>query len=471
MAAQSYTIITMKTLRIHLQSLPPYTPPGAAFYLAGDFNDWHPADERARFWQQGDGSYALELPLTVENMACKITRGDWASAEGDARGRERPNRVVKTGATETQLWFGVQSWTDFPAETAHPAAAPNVVLLHPNFSMPQLNRQRRVWAYLPPDYWTSGRRYPVVYMQDGQNLFDNPEALFGSWGIDRAINRLFGQTSDDSFLTPIVVGIEHGGAHRSDEYSPWHNGQHGGGQGMQYLDFVCHALKPFVDERLRTLPEREHTGIMGSSMGGLISLCAALEKPDVFGMAGVFSPSLWFSKEVLNLAKKRRPVFPVKILLMAGQQESRDMVGDLLDLYENLLEAGHEEHNLHYDLHSDGVHSEWFWAREFEHALRWLFGDAPGHEHGGVPDDWFKFRLDEARKEMILRVSPQLAKPLLEIRDYCHDRRWEHPLAAGDNRIPYAVWEECLYSFRIHTGGDLVFSRRAHLNQMEKTKH
>ena len=230
---------------------------------------------------------------------------------------------------------------------------------------------------------------------------------------------------------------------------------------------MCDTHKPLIDARLRTLPGREHTGIMGTSMGGLISLFAALEKPDVFGTAGVFSPSLWFSKEIFRLAKNRKPVFPVKILLMAGQQESRDMVGDLLDLYENLLEAGHEEHFVRYAVPSDGTHSECFWAREFEPALRWLFGVSAVPEHGGVWDGLVKFQLNKTVKELIINVGPHIRQPRLEIRDYCHDRRWEHPLGAGDNRIPYAIWEECLYSFRIHTEGDLVFSRRVHLDQME----
>ncbi|MEO6038671.1 MAG: hypothetical protein ABIQ93_09680, partial [Saprospiraceae bacterium] len=172
----------------------------------------------------------------------------------------------------------------------------------------------------------------------------------------------------------------------------------------------------------------------------------------------------WFSKEVFQLAKNRKPVFPVKILLMAGQQESADMVGDLLDLYENLLDAGHAEHDLHYDLHTDGTHSEHFWAREFEHALRWLFGEMPGHAHGGISDELIRFRLDPKVKELIINIAPRIRQPQLEIRDYCHDRQFRHALAHDDNRIPYAEWENCIYSIRLISEGDLVFSRRVQLN-------
>ena len=453
--------------KVHLQFLPPYTPAGAPLYLAGNFNGWQPADAACRLLPRGDGSYHAEIDTDLDLLEFKITRGHWSTAEGDAAGRERANRVFKPGAQDNDLWLRVESWTDL-----HPAAgdygpAENIVLLHPEFSIPQLGRTRRIWACLPPDYWSGNRRYPVVYMQDGQNLFDHPDAQFGSWGVDQALNRLFLHRHPEAAGAPhpILIGIENGGAYRIDEYSPWPHPEHGGGQGKAYLDFVCDTLKPFVDTHLRTLDSREHTGIMGSSMGGLLALYGVLERPDVFGMAGVFSPSLWFSREIFQLALRSKPTFPARILLMAGQQESASMVSDLLDLYETLLEAGHDDHDLHYDLHSDGRHAEWFWAREFEHALHWLFGDAPGHSHG-VSDEWIQFQLDEQDKHLLVTIDERLRQPQLEVRDYCHDRSFRHTLSEQINRIPYAAWEECLYAIRLLSEGDLVFSRRVHLNQL-----
>lgn len=454
----------MKTITAHLQSLPLQTPPGAALFLAGNINGWKPNDERFRFQPKGDGTFGLTFRTELETLEYKITRGRWSAAEGDAAGRELPNRTYRASAPDNELWVRVESWTDLSQPGRTYSLPDNVLLLHPDFQMPQLGRNRRIWACLPPDYWANPqRRYPVVYMQDGQNLFDNPEAVFGSWGIDKALNRLF-LTRDGiaSPFSPIVIGIENGTEHRIAEYSPWHNARYGGGEGDLYLDFLCETLKPFVDEHLRTLPGREHTGIIGSSMGGLISLYAVIEKPDVFGMAGVFSPALWFSEEVYKTIKNRPPAAPVKILLMAGQQESDTMVSDLLELYETLLEAGHPDASLHYDLHSDGVHSEWFWAREFEHALRWLFGETPGHTHG-VTGDYVRFELDKTNKELIVRVAPQMREPRLEVRDYCHHRQFHHPLDQTDNRISYAAWEHCIYSLRVHSSGDLVFSRKVEI--------
>lgn len=460
----------MKTLRLHLQSLPPYTPLDACFYLAGDFNDWQPADERYRFQPCGDGSYELIMEAPADQLSCKITRGHWSTAEGDRNGAERPNRVLRSEGNKAQLWLHVESWTDFPAEARQHTSAPNVVLLHPGFEIPQLGRRRRrVWAYLPPDYWTTQQRYPVLYMQDGQNLFDTGASFSGEWGVDKALNRLFHRPDFSQKTTPvIVIGVENEGEHRINEYSAWRHAEYGGGEGSAYVEFLCNTLKPFIDKRLRTLPGRENTAVLGSSMGGLLSLYAAMERPDVFGMAGIFSPSLWFSKEILPFVRRKKPAAPVRILLMAGQRESDTMVSDLLDLFETLLEAGHDDANLHYDLHADGAHAEWFWAREFEHAFSWLFGAMPGHRHGSVSSQGLHFRVDERAKELIIQLKQPLNHPLLEVRDYCHDRHWEHPLAPGDNRIPYAVWENCLYSLRIHTAGDLVFSRRVHLNDLPK---
>ena len=457
----------MKTIHIQLQALPINTPPGERLFLAGNFNDWAPADPRFQLQANGDGSLGICFETDLEVLEYKITRGRWSAAEGDALGRERTNRCFKPGFFKNDIWLRVESWTDLQVL----ASPENILLLHPDFYIPQLGRSRRIWACLPPNYWSGEQCYPVVYLQDGQNLFDNPEAKFGSWGIDKAVNRLFvgnPTRSADSqhFSSVILIGIENGGERRIDEYSPWRHPEHGGGEAAAYLDFICETLQPFVNKHLRTLPERRHTGILGSSMGGLFALYAALERPDRFGMAGVFSPSLWFSKSVFEFAEKKRAQLPVRILLMAGQQESATMVSELLELYETLLAAGHADENLHYDLHSDGAHSEWFWAREFEHALNWLFGAAPDHRHG-ISGDFIQFRLDEPAKQLVVQVDPRLPEPLLEVRDYCHDRLFRHPLKPTDNRISYADWEECLYAIRLLAGGDLVFSRRVHLNQVE----
>ena len=352
----------------------------------------------------------------------------------------------------------------------------NVVLLHPALFSPQLGRSRRIWACLPPDYRTApDQRYPVLYMLDGQNMFDNPDAMAGSWDIDEAMDRLFLHHRDhqthhaDHIHQPIFIAIENSGEHRIAEYSPWTNPQFGSAEGAAFLYFMCETLKPFVDEQLRTLPDREHTGIMGSSVGALMALYAVIARSDVFSMSGVFSPSLWFSDEILPFVQKHKPAIPVRILLMAGQRESKTAAGDLLDLYDTLFEAGYDDQNLHYDLHTDGMHSEWFWSREFEHALRWLFGETPNHAHG-FSNELIHFTVDEQHKDLIVRLDRELREPVLEINDYCCGRQFRYPLPHPENRIPYSEWETCLYSIRLLSGDDLVFSGRVHLKQLKPYK-
>lgn len=458
----------MKNIQIRILSLPPNTSPDEPIFAAGDFNRWQPADARFQFSKAKTGDLILEFPSPTDRIEFKITRGNWTTVETDIFGKDIENRIAN--GTGSLYKIRVESWADLPS----PDEQSEIVLLHPEFYMPQLGRYRKIWALLPPGYHREQhRRYPVMYMQDGQNLFDNSDAVFGSWNADRALTRLFfqrkfshedGPFSERMTTLPIIIGIENGREHRLDEYAPWRNDEIGGGGAAgSYLDFLCGELKPFVDERLRTLPERAHTGVGGSSMGGLFALYAALERPDVFGLAGVFSPSLWFSRQVFELAKTKKGDFQQKILFMAGQQESATMVSDLLDLYETLLEAGHDDCNLHYDLHSDGLHAEWFWAREFEHALSWLIGDAKDQHFRGFTSNFIRFQQKEAEKQLLVSVSDEISEPLLEIRDYCHQRQFYYPLNRKRSKISYEKWENCLYSVRLLSASDLVFSRRLFL--------
>ncbi len=463
----------MRTVHLHLRALPVYTPAQEGLFLAGNFNNWQPADPRFRFQRQLDGTSLLSLETSLPHLECKITRGHWEKSEANERGATVPNRLLPLQGPHSHHWLDVEAWLDLRHEISQHTAAENVFLLDHAFPMPELKRTRRIWAYLPPDYFASNRRYPVLYMQDGQNLFDANGSFSGEWGVDKALNHVFLQENlTQKMPGAIIIGIENGGEHRLAEYSPWPNPEHGGGEGQAYLDFLTNSLKPFVDKHLRTRPEREHTAIMGSSMGGLIALYAAVERQDVFGMAGVFSPSLWFSREIFAHILRSKQKMPLRVLMMAGEQESESMTQDLLDLYETLCEAGFDDEMLHYDLHSDGSHSEWFWAREFEHAFRWLFElpgtaehatDSKPTAHIAADSDLVRFAVDSMTKHLLVEVADTLRAPALEIRDYCHQREWQFELTDSPMRVDYTEWEHCLYSIRVKAQGDLIFSRRVFL--------
>ena len=182
---------------------------------------------------------------------------------------------------------------------------------------PQLDNRRDILVYLPPSYERSDRRYPVLYMHDGQNLFDNATSYAGEWRVDETMESL----SREEGLEAIVVGIPNMGVRRLDEYSPFVVPRYGGGLGDLYLAFMVNSLKPLIDSHFRTRPEKQHTGIMGSSMGGLISLYAFFRYPTVFGFAGVMSPSLWFAQGAIFPYVEAAPFHPGKIYLDAGTRE------------------------------------------------------------------------------------------------------------------------------------------------------
>ncbi|MEM0994839.1 MAG: alpha/beta hydrolase-fold protein [Bacteroidota bacterium] len=240
------------------------------------------------------------------------------------------------------------------------------------FVIPDLNRERSVWLYLPSDYATSHHHYPVIYMHDGQNLFDASASFAGEWYIDESLDAL----SHDGIKGAIVVGIENSrnGETRIDEYSPWKNGRYNlGGQGDIYINFIIHHLKPYVDANYRTLRDPANTGLMGSSMGGLISLYGAIQYQHVFGRAGIFSPSFWFAGEVFSHVTKMGKQQDLKIYLIAGEKEGSNAARDTERMGATLRSAGFSEQDVFLEIHADGEHSENYWAREFPKAYQWLY--------------------------------------------------------------------------------------------------
>lgn len=247
-----------------------------------------------------------------------------------------------------------------------------VVVLDKDFHMPHLNRTRKVWLYLPRDYYASNKYYPVLYMHDGQNLFDATASFAGEWYVDESLDVIFGDGKESA----IVVGIENSrDQNRLNEYSPWQNSNYQmGGEGNLYVEFIVNELKPYIDSIYRTKSGREHTGIMGSSMGGLISLYAAIERQDIFGRAGVFSPSLWFTegKSFQHVSDKGKQQ-DLKIYLIAGEREGSNAAAETWRMSETLRASGFQTNEVFIEIHPDGEHNEAYWAREFPKAYEWLF--------------------------------------------------------------------------------------------------
>jgi predicted alpha/beta superfamily hydrolase len=249
---------------------------------------------------------------------------------------------------------------------------------------PQLGNSRDLLVYLPPSYYQGNKRYPVIYMHDGQNLFD-PEASFaGEWGVDETLEMLSLEG-----LEAIAVGVPNMGAERLDEYSPF-VAPGGGGKGDRYLRFLVGTVKPIIDREFRTLTRRRFTGILGSSMGGLISLYAFFRYPEFFGFAGAMSPAFWFANRAIFPYVKDAPYLTGKLYLDTGTREhapgqaglvpemqarirSLRHLADTRLMEDLLLEKGYRSgQDLLYLEEKGALHEEAAWARRLPQALRFL---------------------------------------------------------------------------------------------------
>jgi predicted alpha/beta superfamily hydrolase len=364
---------------LKLDQVPPTTPPTDTLFVAGSFNNWNPHTSRFALHKNPDGTYQVTMPAGLGAVEYKFTRGSWPTVEIDDKNQAIANRKADlTGAKE--IHHRVLAWDDQSgaAPRTH-TATPQVHVMAAAFTMPQLGRQRRILIYLPADYAQKPtRRYPVLYLHDGQNVFDEATSYGGEWGVDEALDKLRGTGQDAT--GSIVVAIDNGNEFRSDEYVPWHSdslkGQpHQGGQGGAYVDFLAHTLKPYVDAHYRTRPDAAHTGVAGSSLGGLISVYAALKYPRVFGEVGVFSPAFWVCNDSLRAFAKRHPAASTtRFYFVCGTKESKTMLPLMRQWRDELRAEGVPAANLSFQAPDDGEHREWFWRREFPAAYRFLFG-------------------------------------------------------------------------------------------------
>ncbi len=351
-----------------VNDVPANTPDSSIIFLAGNFNGWQPGLTTYQLEEDSLGRYLITFNPNPGTLEFKFTRGSWETVEGNLTGGFRPNRTYAYAGGLDTAFFQILGWEDLGGNSS--TAAENVHILQDAFHLPTLNRNRRIWIYLPPDYETTDKRYKVLYMHDGQNLFDVTTSFAGEWEIDETLNRLF-DAGDEGC---IVVGIDNGGTHRLDEYSPWINPEYGGGEGDAYLIDLISAVKPHIDANYRTLPGREHTGIMGSSMGGLISMYGGMKYDTIFSRIGIFSCSYWFAREAaFDFADTDPHELPMRIYGIAGAQEGGNIPADAIAMDATLQAKGYTADELSTTIHQDGSHAEWYWARVFEDAYRWLW--------------------------------------------------------------------------------------------------
>lgn len=240
-----------------------------------------------------------------------------------------------------------------------------------------LGNERWITVYLPAGYdERDDRRYPVLYMQDGQNLFDAERAYVpgNHWRLQEAADQAIGERSAEPM---IIVGADHAGPARIDEYTPVRDAKHkGGGRAADYARFLVEELKPAIDAKYRTLPDPGHTGVGGSSLGGLVSLYLVLRHPEVFRRAAIMSPSVWWAgRAILSEVDAFAGPAP-RMWLDIGGREGMEALRDARELRDRLAAKGWGEETFRFFEDRRADHSERAWARRARQALEFLFPPA-----------------------------------------------------------------------------------------------
>ncbi len=351
-------------VQFRFKRLPFYHKQTDTIFLAGSFNNWNPHDKRY-FYVASTGKNGMTLDLPKGMYEYKFTLGSWEGVESGDGGFPTNNRMTNVEG-DTDIEIEIDHWAShFPRKPKETTASKNVHILDTAFYMPQLNRHRRVWIYLPESYTNSRKKYPVLYMHDGQNVFDAATSAYGEWGVDEALDTLsitYGET--------IVVAIDNGGEKRINEYSPFDMEKYGKAEGDAYVDFIVQTLMPYINNHYRTKKSAKFTAISGSSMGGLISFYAILKYPNKFGAAGVFSPAFWIVPQLKDYATKRARKLKGLLYFYAGQMESERMVPDMLSVFEILNQNSKAKLKSH--IRAEGHHNEPTWRDEFPQFYEWL---------------------------------------------------------------------------------------------------
>ena len=232
--------------------------------------------------------------------------------------------------------------------------------------IPQLKRERNIQVYLPADYYKSSKKYPVIYMQDAQNIYNKDGQNKRSWCVDSLLKTL------PDARQAIIVGIEHGGKNRIAEYSPYPT-KYGDADGVAYTEFMVKNLKPYIDSHYRTKSDARNTAIAGSSMGGLIALYATVKYPKVFGVAGVFSPSLWIAPAINQFVNDSPVPATNRFFVACGDKEGNET--EYVAKMDTLLlsKKGFSRKNVPAPLVLKGEqHNEHQWMLEFPVFYKWF---------------------------------------------------------------------------------------------------
>ncbi|HEX5752531.1 MAG TPA: alpha/beta hydrolase-fold protein [Archangium sp.] len=365
-------------------AVPETTPNTEDIYLAGNHEQlggWNPAG--AKLYKAVNNGYATVLSFAPDtSLAFKVTRGEWTKVEKTATGAEIADRTHKTGSGFERVSITVGGWADFFTEEPPEAVLTGKIeYLRDVTPGNTLLKKRDIIIWLPPDYDTATeRRYPVLYMHDGQNLMDATTAFAGEWGVD--------ETAQERVLAGkveplIIVGI-YNTSDRGPEYTQVPDARYpqvdgaNGGRADAYGEFIINELKPMIDGKYRTKPEAEYTGLAGSSLGGLVSLYLGMKHPGTFTRLGVLSPSVfWGNNDIVTRVDALSGKLPLRLWVDIGTDEgssSQETVDDTRLLRDALVREGWVlDSDLKYTEVEGGGHNEASWAARFGNVLEYLF--------------------------------------------------------------------------------------------------
>lgn len=347
------------------------------FYLTGNFVKWNVDSLKIGKIPSYKASTEIEVNHVPAGLfEYKFNRGDWHTLASTKNGRlEGPlSAVIKK---DTILYATIDGWRDdFPRSTA----SSQVKLMDSAFFLPKLNRHKKIWIYLPKDYEKSAKKYPVLYMHDGQDLFDEATSRgrIGplEWHVD--------ETIDNSKSDVIVVAIsaaDGSKVERQNEYFVMPNPKFPEPKGAAYLHDIVFELKPFIDKNYRTLSDKKNTAIAGSSVGGLLSFYAGLMYPNTFGTLGILSPSIWLDgdnvNEIIKNSRATTAINKQNYFFYGGKNENRlksdgtrvTMDKDIEQITDYFKKFKNPQIKI--EINPNGKHGAWYWQKAFPVFFEW----------------------------------------------------------------------------------------------------
>jgi len=337
---------------------------GASVTIAGNherLGNWDP--ELVPMERLNDSTFVIKFQVLAGTvLEYKFTQGSWESEALDSDGKVPGNHKIYVNG-DTSVNHHVRRWGNRSVDPAGFQTG-NIQVLE-EFYSPQLQNKRKLRVWLPPSYnKRSEKRYPVLYLHDGQNIFAPIGSLSGEeWNLDETATRLMAENKMNEI---IMVGIDNN-AQRTAEYSPVHLGE-------KYSQFLIETVKPYIDEKYRTLPGASNTAIAGSSMGGIISFHLGWEYSDVFTMAGCFSPAFLVDENEIVTRVETAEDHPEnsKFIIFNGTEALEDQLLPAIESMKTALDK--KGFPVYYKIFEGAYHTEKDWAVQAEEMFIYFFG-------------------------------------------------------------------------------------------------